>query len=1044
MCSYGPDCRRGICFFAHQPPELRVVDQSYLQEIERQLDAMGVSSAAFGFPPSNNAKVQHHQERGTPGGSSNTTGASSTAAGSERSERGTGTGSGDRGADRSSGQGASQPGSTHHTPRARVPMGTGLGTVGGLVGGAPDEVSTAALLVQLQLQRTTGEPVPKSLKTQSSSLQAHASPGPSTPGSAMPGDKSEQDKIMQAAALLGMDPMQLAHLKQLYGSKSAHQGMRGLSAQSSACVTPTAAGLGGGGHGGQGSQQALLQAAMQQMMAQASSATGMSAAPASPLNHLNHSQGMLLGTPGSTGHSQTLGYQLSGSREHGGRPGQGMGSNDSNDSAGNNNMNSDLSAGFAAGMMAALQGGAISARDSLPNPHQSPHHMQQQHSGFPAQQNSAAASSLLASSLSLRSPLPSLSANDETMAATLKLLADLTMGSRSNAASDTAATLHQQQQQAAASAMAAHFMSAAQQRDQQQSLQQSASYNHEGGAFSAAAAAAAAALMGHSFTGADGNSMALPNSHVHPGQVSAAPPSTSYPGHPSLSSLQLAGVLQQMSMQLMAQGNGAEGQAQAAALATMLPDLLRSLHDPRAPPLPSSPAPGGAPFKYRGTPPPPPPPHPHPRASLERSAMLHLPPSSPLAPGSPYSGAGHPNTGVASPSHYHHSTPHSAGMGRAGPVVPRAHTAPEGPMPLSPSMHRAPMSLPASAGSQSLSLSLHQADSMAEGSGTPAMFSSHGCPASSNGSASSCEDTDAGQVAQPLPPRAPGTNTGQERRSASGAGLAAEAAARVEERQREEHGVTRGMMAAAMAALGVDPGEAVEMSDLMAHPELHGADHLLQSLSAMISEPSNGGNTGSVPLPGSSAPAFEGNHLLPSRHSLAAYASAMGPLMGSAGSESAGVGAAQFSNAAGMGAGGRSLLEQKGSLAFGAFDFNHRAHNYNQQQLLSSTGPFALHQQSKMAALFAVSGGSSSGSSQAAGNGHQGSSSPLLPVASGSLSAATTDASSPPQAQGQAGCGSPLVRRSLTVAQSESQGKDAPSAGLEAGRQSSSQLRLGS
>ncbi|GFH24345.1 C3H1-type domain-containing protein [Haematococcus lacustris] len=87
MCSYGPDCRRGICFFAHQPPELRVVDQSYLQEIERQLDAMGVSSAAFGFPPSNNAKVQHHQERGTPGGSSNTTGASSTAAGSERSER---------------------------------------------------------------------------------------------------------------------------------------------------------------------------------------------------------------------------------------------------------------------------------------------------------------------------------------------------------------------------------------------------------------------------------------------------------------------------------------------------------------------------------------------------------------------------------------------------------------------------------------------------------------------------------------------------------------------------------------------------------------------------------------------------------------------------------------------------------------------------------------------------------------------------------------------------------------------------------------------
>ncbi|KAJ9516004.1 hypothetical protein QJQ45_016821, partial [Haematococcus lacustris] len=591
MCSYGPDCRRGICFFAHQPPELRVVDQSYLQEIERQLDAMGVSSAAFGFPPSNNAKVQHHQERGTPGGSSNTTGASSTAAGSERSERGTGTGSGDRGADRSSGQGASQPGSTHHTPRARVPMGTGLGTVGGLVGGAPDEVSTAALLVQLQLQRTTGEPVPKSLKTQSSSLQAHASPGPSTPGSAMPGDKSEQDKIMQAAALLGMDPMQLAHLKQLYGSKSAHQGMRGLSAQSSACVTPTAAGLGGGGHGGQGSQQALLQAAMQQMMAQASSATGMSAAPASPLNHLNHSQGMLLGTPGSTGHSQTLGYQLSGSREHGGRPGQGMGSNDSNDSTGNNNMNSDLSAGFAAGMMAALQGGAISARDSLPNPHQSPHHMQQQHSGFPAQQNSAAASSLLASSLSLRSPLPSLSANDETMAATLKLLADLTMGSRSNAASDTAATLHQQQQQAAASAMAAHFMSAAQQRDQQQSLQPSASYNHEGGAFSAAAAAAAAALMGHSFTGADGNSMALPNSHVHPGQVSAAPPSTSYPGHPSLSSLQLAGVLQQMSMQLMAQGNGAEGQAQAAALATMLPDLLRSLHDPRAPPLPSSPAP---------------------------------------------------------------------------------------------------------------------------------------------------------------------------------------------------------------------------------------------------------------------------------------------------------------------------------------------------------------------------------------------------------------------------------------------------------------------
>jgi hypothetical protein len=180
---------------------------------------MGVSSAAFGFPPANVARSQQ----------SNSTGAI---------------------------------GSHGHPPRARVPMGTGLNTMGGIVGGAPEEVSSAALLVQMQLQRTTGETRPHSLMQQpqqgpnqapitqqqptssrAGSQHQHGvgggggnnSPGGSSASSGagmshsagaanngsgslipgLPGDRAEQERIIQAAALLGMDPLQLAQLKQL-------------------------------------------------------------------------------------------------------------------------------------------------------------------------------------------------------------------------------------------------------------------------------------------------------------------------------------------------------------------------------------------------------------------------------------------------------------------------------------------------------------------------------------------------------------------------------------------------------------------------------------------------------------------------------------------------------------------------------------------------------------------------------------------------------------------------------------------------------------
>jgi hypothetical protein len=183
---------------------------------------MGVSSAAFGFPPANVARTQQSHSAGAAAGSHG------------------------------------------HPPRARVPMGTGLNTMGGIVGGAPEEVSSAALLVQMQLQRTTGESRPQSLMQTPQTQQQHLpmptqaplpqqqptsaragsqhhgagghSPGGSSSSSGagmgnntgggvssgsqslipgLPGDRAEQERIIQAAALLGMDPLQLAQLKQL-------------------------------------------------------------------------------------------------------------------------------------------------------------------------------------------------------------------------------------------------------------------------------------------------------------------------------------------------------------------------------------------------------------------------------------------------------------------------------------------------------------------------------------------------------------------------------------------------------------------------------------------------------------------------------------------------------------------------------------------------------------------------------------------------------------------------------------------------------------
>jgi hypothetical protein len=129
------------------------------------------------------------------------------------------------------------------------------------------------------------------------------------------------------------------------------------------------------------------------------------------------------------------------------------------------------------------------------------------------------------------------------------------------------------------------------------------------------------------------------------------------------------------------------------------------------------------------------------------------------------------------------------------------------------------------------------------------------------------------------------------------------------------------------------PAEPVEMSDLVAHPELRGADHLLSQLSAMISDPSTGGAGGP-------------DAVLPSRHSLATFTGSLLPTnpVGSLALGAMG------------GAGG--LLEQKGSLAIGAFDFNHRAHSLMMQGSVgllapsAAHGPFGNADLSHLAALF--------------------------------------------------------------------------------------------
>jgi len=54
LCSFGIECKRSICFFAHQPGELRTSNTiAQLQALERDLEA---SDPAFAAPTSNNAK----------------------------------------------------------------------------------------------------------------------------------------------------------------------------------------------------------------------------------------------------------------------------------------------------------------------------------------------------------------------------------------------------------------------------------------------------------------------------------------------------------------------------------------------------------------------------------------------------------------------------------------------------------------------------------------------------------------------------------------------------------------------------------------------------------------------------------------------------------------------------------------------------------------------------------------------------------------------------------------------------------------------------
>lgn len=49
LCSYGTECKRSICFFAHDYSQLRITDQTQLLAMERELDAAGNGNLAFGF-----------------------------------------------------------------------------------------------------------------------------------------------------------------------------------------------------------------------------------------------------------------------------------------------------------------------------------------------------------------------------------------------------------------------------------------------------------------------------------------------------------------------------------------------------------------------------------------------------------------------------------------------------------------------------------------------------------------------------------------------------------------------------------------------------------------------------------------------------------------------------------------------------------------------------------------------------------------------------------------------------------------------------------
>lgn len=220
LCSYGADCKRGICFFAHSYNELRVVDQTQLQELERQLDVLGDGSTTFGFP-SSSSRNNNFNNFNNINNSSGSTGA---------------TGSSQQGG--SSGQA---------TPRGQVSAQSSVQKRVSSSGcahehSAAPEPSPAAMLVQLQLQLQQQE---RAAQQQQQAAQAASNAS----------QLSQQEKILQAAQLLGVDPSSLA---QFQSQQQAVLRARSASQTNPPTSTP--------------SQSALVQAAMQLLGAQGAQA----------------------------------------------------------------------------------------------------------------------------------------------------------------------------------------------------------------------------------------------------------------------------------------------------------------------------------------------------------------------------------------------------------------------------------------------------------------------------------------------------------------------------------------------------------------------------------------------------------------------------------------------------------------------------------------------------------------------------------------------------------------------------------------------------